>query len=325
VTFIFVLIALFLAMNVGANNSAAEMGAACGTGSRPKKEALTLIAVFVILGAIIAGLPVLKTLGGQLVTERPFKEHIYVVFVVIIISAAFDLISNRFRISIPNSYAIVCSIAAVGFYYNNISVETSATILRWWLFSPIAVFLSAFIAGKLLPHVRVTGFANRLNVTGGMKTFLGILLTFSGCYVAFAGGANGAGKSMGPIVAAGIIDNRWGILLGGSGIAAGALVFGRAALETADKEIVEIGFVRAILIELITATALLAASFSGVPLSVSVTVTSGLIGLGCADSGFLRSAKKHHLLRTCCIWIAVPLLSVALTYFLLHGMSIILK
>jgi phosphate/sulfate permease len=39
VTYIFVLIALFLAMNVGANNSAAEMGAACGTGSRPKKEA----------------------------------------------------------------------------------------------------------------------------------------------------------------------------------------------------------------------------------------------------------------------------------------------
>jgi sulfate permease len=324
VIFIFVLIALFLAMNVGANNSAAEMGAACGTGSRPKKEALALIAVFVMLGAIIAGLPVLKTLGGLLVPARPFKEHIYVVFVVMIISAAFDLISNRFRISIPNSYAIVCSIAAVGFYFNNISVETTATILRWWLLSPIAVFLAAFTAGKLL-RARVSGFLNGFDASGSMKTFLGALLTFSGCYVAFAGGANGAGKSMGPIVAAGIIDNRWGILLGGAGIAAGALVFGRAALETADKEMIEIGFVKAILIELITATALLTASFSGVPLSVSVTVTSGLIGIGCADSGFMRSAKKYHLLRTCCIWLAVPLLSVALTYFLLHGLSIIIK
>jgi len=323
-TFIFVLIALFLAMNVGANNSAAEMGAACGIGSRAKKEALTLIAIFVILGAIIAGLPVLKTLGGQLVPARSFKDHIYVVFVVMIVSAAFDLISNRFRISIPNSYAIVCSIAAVGFYYNNISVETTETILRWWLFSPIAVFLTAFIFGKLL-HFRISSFPNGLDVTGRMKTFLGATLTFSGCYVAFAGGANGAAKSMGPIVAAGIIDNRWGLLLGGAGIAAGALVFGRAALETADKEIVEVGFARAILIELVTATALLSASFSGVPLSVSVTVTSGLIGLGCADSGFVRSAKKHHLLRTCFIWLAVPLLSVALTYFLLHILSVILK
>lgn len=310
-------------MNVGANNSAAEMGAACGTGSRTKKEALTLIAVFVILGAIIAGLPVLKTLGGELVPARSFKEHIYVVFVVMIVSAAFDLISNRFRISIPNSYAIVCSIAAVGFYYKNISVERMAMILRWWLLSPIAIFLATFISGKLL-HVRITGFSNGLNVTGRMKTFLGALLTFSGCYVAFAGGANGAAKSMGPIVAAGIIDNRWGLLLGGAGIAAGALVFGRAALEMADKEIVEVGFVRAILIELICATALLLASFNGIPLSVSVTVTSGLIGLGCADSGFMQSAKKHHLLRTCCIWLVVPLLSVVLTYFLLHGLSVIL-
>ena len=323
-TFIFVLIALFLAMNVGANNSAAEMGAACGIGSRTKKEALTLVAIFVILGAIIAGLPVLKTLGGELVPARSFKEHIYVVFVVMIVSAAFDLISNRFRVSIPNSYAIVCSIAAVGFYYKNISVDRTAMILRWWLLSPIAVFLTAFICGRLL-HVRITKPLSGLKIFGGTKSFLGALLTFSGCYVAFAGGANGAAKSMGPIVAAGIIDNRWGLLLGGAGIAAGALVFGRAALETADKEIVEVGFARAILIELISATALLSASFSGVPLSVSVTVTSGLIGLGCADSGFMQSAKKHHLLRTCCIWLVVPLLSVALTCFLLHGLSVILK
>lgn len=323
-TFIFVLIALFLAMNVGANNSAAEMGAACGIASRAKKEALTLIAIFVILGAIIAGLPVLKTLAGGLVPARSFKEHIYVVFVVMIVSAVFDLISNRFRVSIPNSYAIVCSIAAVGFYYKNISVDRTVMILRWWLLSPVAVFLMAFIGGKLL-GVRLTKPLSGLKMTGGTKSFLGTLLTFSGCYVAFAGGANGAAKSMGPIVAAGIIDNRWGLLLGGAGIAAGALVFGRAALEMADKEIIEIGFIRAILIELITATALLSASFNGIPLSVSVTVTSGLIGLGCADTGFVQSAKKHRLLRTCFIWLVVPLLSVALTYFLLHGLSVILK
>ena len=323
-TFIFVLIALFLAMNVGANNSAAEMGAACGTGSRTKKEALTLIAIFVILGAIIAGLPVLRTLGGDLVPARAFKEHIYVVFVVMIVSAAFDLISNRFRVSIPNSYAIVCSIAAVGLYYKITSVDKTAMILKWWLLSPIAAFTVAFISGKLL-HIRITRPLDSFKIISGTKSFLGALLTFSGCYVAFAGGANGAAKAMGPIVAAGIIDNRWGLLLGGAGIAAGALVFGRAALETADKEIVEIGFVRAILIELICATVLLVASFNGIPLSVSVTVTSGLIGLGCADSGFLQSAKKHHLLRTCCIWLVVPLLSIALTYFLLHGLSVILK
>lgn len=311
-------------MNVGANNSAAEMGAACGTGSRAKKEALILIAIFVILGAIIAGSPVLRTLGGELVPARVFKEHIYVVFVVMIVSAVFDLISNRFRVSIPNSYAIVCSIAAAGLYYKIISVDKSAMILKWWLLSPAAVFLTAFIGGKLL-RVRIIKPSSDLKIPGGTRSFLSPLLTFSGCCVAFTGGANGAAKSMGPIVAAGIIDNRWGLLLGGAGIAAGALVFGRAALETVDKEIIEVGFARAILIELICAVVLLAASLSGMPLSVSVTVTSGLIGLGCADSGFMQSAKKHHLLKTCCIWLIVPLLSVGLTYFLLHILSIILK
>jgi phosphate/sulfate permease len=55
--FLTVLIAIFLAMNVGANNAAAEMEAAYRTGVRTKKEAVALIAIFVILGAIISVCP----------------------------------------------------------------------------------------------------------------------------------------------------------------------------------------------------------------------------------------------------------------------------
>ncbi len=73
--FFIILIAVFLAMNVGANNAAAEMEAAYRTGVRTKKEALILISIFVILGAIISGLPVLKTLSEGIVPVRTFDAQ----------------------------------------------------------------------------------------------------------------------------------------------------------------------------------------------------------------------------------------------------------
>ena len=319
-----ILIAMFLAMNVGANNTAAEMEAAYRRGIRTKKEALILIAIFVILGAIIAGLPVVKTLGSELVPQRTFKEYFYIVFVVMAVAAAFDFISNIFKVSIPTSYAIVCSIAAVGLYYKSLSIEESTMILKWWIISPIAAFVTAFIVGKFLNLKFIKPLFER-EVSGRIKVLLGAMLTFSGCYVAFAGGANGAAKAMGPIVAAGIMDKRWGVLLGGAGIAAGVLIFGKSALETGDREIAEIGFVKAILIEVISATVLLLASFDGIPLSVSVTVSSSLIGLGCADLGFWQSLRKHHLIKTVLVWLVVPVASVGLTCSLLHILGLVLK
>lgn len=319
-----ILIALFLAMNVGANNTAAEMGASYSSGVRTKKEALTLIAIFVILGAIIAGSPVLKTLGGELVAARSFKAYFYVIFVVMAVSAAFDFIWNIFRVSIPTSYAITCSIAAVGLYYNTLSSEIAVKILKWWLISPIVAFAAAFVMGKLL-NLRLVKSPDPFKAGFKLRSLLGSMLSLSGCYVAFAGGANGVGKAMAPVLAAGFIDRPWSVLLGGMGMAVGALIFGKGALETGDKEMAQIGFVKATFVELICATVLLIASLRGIPLSVSVTVTSSLTGLGCADLGFLESARKHHLLRTFFIWLVVPLISIGLTYFLLHILTLILK
>jgi phosphate/sulfate permease len=322
--FLIILIAVFLAMNVGANNAAAEMEAAYRTGARTRKEALTLIAVFVILGAIISGLPVLKTLSEGLVPVRTFKSVFYVVFVVMAVAAAFDFISNVFKVSIPTSYAIVSSFAAVGIYFECLNTERFVDILVWWFISPIAAFGIAFIAGKVLNFKPVSYF-RFLKEGPKAKVLLGALLTFSGCFVAFAGGANGVGKAMAPIVAAGFTDNSWALLLGGAGIAAGALIFGKGALEKDEREMGEIGFVRAIIIELICAMALFIAAINGIPLSVSVTVAACLTGLGCADLGIMQSLKKHHFTRTVLIWVIVPFSSSIMTYFLLRLLRLILK
>lgn len=323
-TFFAVLIAVFLAMNVGANNSSAEMGAAYGAGVRTKKEALTLIAIFAILGAIIAGLPVVKTLGGGLVPERTFKAHFYIIFVVMAVASLFDFLANLFKTPIPTTHAMVCSIVGVGLYYKSLSVQKFLTIVSWWVISPIIAFVLAYIVGKYL-YFRVLHYLSGLQSADEIKALLGAILTFSGCYVAFSGGANGAAKAMGPVVAAGIVDLRWGVLLGGAGISIGALLFGGGVLETVGKGITEIGVVRAIFVEFICATIVFLASLSGIPVSISETVTSSVIGLSCAKSGFKQTARNQHVIRIGFFWLGVPLASIGFTYFLLHALNSIFK
>ena len=62
-----IILSTFLALNIGANNSAAAMATAYGAGVRTKREAVILIAIFAVFGALLAGAPVVETLGKGIV------------------------------------------------------------------------------------------------------------------------------------------------------------------------------------------------------------------------------------------------------------------
>ena len=82
-----IVLAAFLALNIGANNSAASMATAYGAGVRTKKQAVIIIAVFALLGALIAGAPVVKTLGNGLVPSEVLSSHIGLVLIIFIIAS----------------------------------------------------------------------------------------------------------------------------------------------------------------------------------------------------------------------------------------------
>ena len=58
-----ILVAVFMGINIGGNNAAASMGAAYGAKARTKLQAVALIGVFSLLGAVLNGGEVIKTLG----------------------------------------------------------------------------------------------------------------------------------------------------------------------------------------------------------------------------------------------------------------------
>lgn len=312
---IIIAVSVFLAMNIGANNSAAEMSAAYGAGVRTKKQALTLIAIFCFLGAVSVGQPVIKTLSRGIASGKIFTENFSLIFIVLIVTALFVFWANFSKIPIATTHAIVCSVAGVGFCYRDWDPKKFFIIAGWWVVTPLIAGILSYWIGKHI-YFRILHWLAELKSEAIIKKILGILITFSGCYVAYSAGSNNAANSVGPLVSGGIISSFHGAFLAGAGMSVGALIFGGRVMETVGKEITEIGIVRAILVETICATLILIASLSGIPISLGETVTSAIIGLSVARSGFRATLRNEHVNRILILWCSLPFLAFGLAYFL---------
>jgi PiT family inorganic phosphate transporter len=113
------------------------------------------------------------------------------------------------------------------------------------------------------------------------------------CYVAFSIGANDVANAIGPV--AGIIplaENGaltpeasiplWLLILGGVGIAFGALTWGRKVMRTVGERITSLTNTRGFSVDFGAATTVLIASRLGMPISTSHTVVGAVIGVGIA-------------------------------------------
>ena len=310
-----IVLSVFLAVNIGANNSAASMATAYGAGARSKREAVILIAVFALLGALITGTPVIETLGKDLVPESVLSSNLGLVFVVLIIGVIFISWANIMRVPVATTHAVVCAVAGVGLYSHALNGTKFLEIVIWWIITPfVAWFLNYFI-GRFLYFKTLKFLTNRYSERS-INRILSLFLTISGIYVAFSAGANNAANAVGPLVGMGLINSFSGAIIAGLGMGIGAILLGGRVLETVGKEITEICVLRAISVEFTGATLLLIASIFGIPVSLAEIITSGIIGFSCAQKGFPATAQNRHVARIAFFWFVVPFIAIGMSYML---------
>lgn len=309
ITFIIaVAVALFMGLNIGGNNAAAAMGAAYGAKVRTKYQAVLLISVFSVLGAVIDGGAVIKTLGSGILPAG----MIVVKGAIIAVAAAgiTVFLANLLRVPISTSQAAVGSVVGLGFFYGASKINTPfiGYIISWWILTPILAWLLAYIMGKYLYTRILIWLAEHHESDASIKRSLNILLTLSGCYVAYSAGANNAANAVGPFVGAGIIEPIPGAIFGGLTIGLGALLMGGRVLDTVGKEITELCVIRATFVEFTSAFLVHIASIKGIPVSLGEIVAAGIIGIGCANSG-MHIVKSDVVKKILIAWVISPLLA----------------
>ena len=311
-----VAVALFMGLNIGGNNAAASMGAAFGAKVRTKYQAVLLISVFSVLGALIDGGAVIKTLGSGILPAGTIVVKGAIIAVAA--SGITVFIANLFRVPISTSQAAVGSVVGIGFFYgaSKINAPFIGYIISWWIITPILAWLLAYLMGKYLYAYILIWLAEHHESDVSIKRSLNILLTISGCYVAYSAGANNAANAVGPFVGAGIIGSIPGAIFGGLAIGLGALLMGGRVLDTVGKEITELCVIRATFVEFTSAFLVHIASIKGVPVSLGEIVAAGIIGIGCANRG-MHIVKSEVVKKILIAWVISPLFAGIIAFALM--------
>ena len=119
-------------------------------------------------------------------------------------------------------------------------------------------------------------------------------MIFTAASMVFAHGSNDVANAIGPIAAivavvksGGVIAAtsampRWILVLGGTGIVLGLATFGYRVIATIGKKITELTPSRGFSAELATATTVVLASGTGLPVSTTQTLVGAVLGVGLA-------------------------------------------
>lgn len=295
---------LFFAVNIGASGTAAAMGAAYGSGAVRRNAALALVAICALGGAVLAGSEVSTTIGKGLLTGN---QSTAAVAAVILASASLTLFTaNLAGVPLSTSEVTVGAVIGASLILGPPSPRRIGLILLTWTVLPLAsalvsYLLQRFLAWRLRPWLR------------GQRRYVALLLTLGGCYEAFAAGSNNVANAVGPLIGAGLVPMSPGILVGGLGLAVGALTLGGRVLNTNAKKITALDLISGTFVSFTGATLVLAASLFGLPVPLTQVTTMGIVGVGYANGGW-SALNPATLRRVAQIWIVSPLVSLIAAY-----------
>jgi sulfate permease len=314
-TYIAIVIALFFAMNIGASGTAASMGAAYGSDAiKSKRAAMFLVAVGALLGAVIGGGEVVKTISGGIIPSSLLDTN--TVVIVLAASTLTLFTANLMGIPLSTSEVTVGSLVGVGIAYQTLYVKHLMVIFFFWILVPVAAFAGAFLLGKAIsaaerrwPQLRTSG--------SPWERWLKFLLVSCGVYEAFSAGMNNVANAVGPIVGAGMLSVSEGIWLGGLAVAAGCIILGGRVLETNGKKITNLSLLQGSAVSTTGGTLVIAASLFGIPVPLTQATTCAILGVGTAEKGF-QLWQKSIIKQIVMVWIVSPVSSLVVSFALVN-------
>ncbi|HEY9052621.1 MAG TPA: inorganic phosphate transporter [Gammaproteobacteria bacterium] len=127
-----------------------------------------------------------------------------------------------------------------------------------------------------------------------VEKIFGVLMIVTSCAMAFAHGSNDVANAIGPVAAVvGIVTTAgevgaksqlslWVLLLGGCGIVAGLMMYGKKVIATVGNNITELTPSRGFAATLAAAITVVLASGTGLPISTTHTLVGAVLGVGIA-------------------------------------------
>jgi len=322
------LVAVFLAINMGGSGIAPAFSAAHGSNILKRSAIPGLFGIMVFFGALLAGKATANTMGKELM--RPEMMTWVLVSIILFAVSISLLFANIFGIPQSTSQSTVLAIVAPALYFHEgNSAKLLTEVIPTWFITPIISFVLCYLAGKYIYNpIRRKGYFTygQLSQHPVVK---GIIIAMS-LYVAFSIGANNVANAAGPVASMVVNELKLPIegnaflivmilstLIVAPNFAIGASLLGRKTLNNTGKGLFLFGPFEAIIISFVTATLLLLASVTkGIPTSLVQLNAGAIIGIGVARLGAKNIFRKTEVNRFFIMWIIAPAIAFLLALLL---------
>ncbi|MDI6655259.1 MAG: inorganic phosphate transporter [Candidatus Hydrothermarchaeota archaeon] len=287
----------YMAWNIGANDTANSVGTSVGSGVLSLRGAIIRVCIFDMLGALLMGKYVTKTIGKGIVNIDAIGDiHIITIGALAAILGAgiWVTIATLMRLPVSTTHSIVGAMLGFGLVaggIEHINWNVLVRIASSWIVSPLVGALMSFI---IFSMIRSFVLKKADNIRKTEKVF-GYLQVFTAMYVGFSIGANDVANAIGPLylvltMKGAVVDPLWILAFGGLGIAAGMLTWGYKVIDTIGKRVTEITPTRGFSAEFATASVVLVNTYIGMPISTTHTLVGAVIGVG-----FARGIKALNI------------------------------
>jgi PiT family inorganic phosphate transporter len=313
-----VIVSIYMAWNIGANDAANSMATSYGSGALTLKQIIVIAGILEFCGAFFFGSRVTHTIGKGIVPINLLDPHIIAIGALSAIFSAglWITIATYYHLPVSTSHSIVGSMLGFGLAavsenllkFEQIRWGILSKIALSWIISPVAGAVMAFVIFSIIRFF----ILSNMDIDRAEKIFR-YLQVITACYVAFAHGSNDVANAVGPVSATfGFTEApSWILALGGLGIAIGIATWGYRVIETVGKKITELTPTRGFSAEFSTATTVLAASYFGMPVSTTHTLVGSVLGVGFA--GGLASVDLSVVKRIIYSWILTIPIAAGLT------------
>jgi len=300
---------LLLGWCLGANDGANIFAPAVGARMVSFRAATCLAASLVVVGAVAEGGAGVRTLA-QITPQTPDTAA------AVLFGAALTVMV-MIRLGIPTSItqAVGGGIISIGLVGHGAGLTGLGRIAICWVTNPIAGALMVVFMDRLL-----RGLFHRIrpSVFGADPWLRAGLVLFS-CYGAYALGANNVANVTAVLVASNQLSIPGATLLGGAGIALGALCASRRTSKTVGAGLVRLDAFTACTVVLAQAATVHFYAMLGVPVSGTQAMVGAVLGIGLIQGG-----QVIHWRKTVAVfggWMIAPVVAgliTALFVFLSH-------
>lgn len=163
---------------------------------------------------------------------------------------------------------------------------------------------------------------NRIDYDEDAEYLFTYVQVFTACLNSFAHGANDVANAIGPLsgmlviyqegsIASKSPVQKWILVYGGVGIVVGLALYGYKVMKSLGYKMTVLSPSRGSMAELASSLFVVTASFMGIPVSSTQSITGAITGIGCASG--LKSVNWWFFLQVCLGWVTIFFVSVILS------------